>query len=258
MANENMTAEEIAAQEAAAADEKAAADKEKAAADKRAAEAERIVAEEAEAARLARMTQEERDRDMVNKLVQDRVETELSPIKGKLDAAFKARDDALLQVKELERREKEARLKLMEDEGKHQEVANLRLAEAQAEIVALKKHNTELSRDVAVREALKSYVFRNDKASDMAFKEIITNLAQNEQGVWVHRSGISVRDYCEAFSKNEEQSFLFKTKSNSGAGSTGNTLTTPVTNAKPKSLFDLPQAEVLALAAAGKLGGQQK
>jgi hypothetical protein len=250
MANENMTAEEQAAADAAN-----AAAAEQAAADARAREAERIVAEEAEAARLARMTQEERDRDMVNKLVQDRVETELSPIKGKLDAAFKQRDEALQLVKELERKEREARLKLMEDEGKHQEVANLRLAEAQAEIAALKKHNTELSRDVAVREALKSYVFRNDKASDMAFKEIITNLTQNEQGVWVHRSGISVRDYCEAFSKNEEQSFLFKPKSNSGGGST-TTTTTPVTTTKPKSLFDMPQAEVLALAAAGKLGGQ--
>lgn len=249
--DDGLTAEQIAAKEAEA---QLAADQ--AAADARAAEAARIVAEEAEANRLARMTQEERDRDMVNKLVKSRLEEELSPIKKNLDAAFKQRDEALQKLAEAERKEKEARLKLLEDEGKHKEAAEIRLNEAQAKIRDLEKLNTELSRDVAVRDALKSYQFRNDRASDMAFKEIVGNLVQNEQGVWIHRSGISVRDYCEAFSKSDEQSFLFKTKTNSGAGTTTGA-TGATQDTKPKSLFAMSQEEVLKMALEGKLPGQK-
>jgi len=209
--------------------------------------------QDAEAARLAKLSQAERDADMVEKLVKNRISDELKPIKEKLDAAFKQRDEALAKLKEFETKEREATLKKLEEDGKHKEAADMRVAEANATIEALRKQNTELSRDVSVRDALKSYMFRNNKASEMAYKEIISNLVQNEQGQWVHRSGISIRDYCEAFSKDEEQAFLFKAKSNSGAGTSSTTTTTPASN-KPKSLFDLPQAEVLKMAGEGKFG----
>jgi hypothetical protein len=216
------------------------------------AEATRIAAEQAETARLARLTQEERDQDMVSKLVKERIEQELAPIKANLDKAYAARDAALKKNAEFEAKEREATLKKLEEDGKHKEAFELRLAEERATNEALKKQNTELSRDVAVRDALKGYIFRNDRASDMAFKEIVANLVQNEAGHWVHRSGITVKDYCEAFSRDEEQSFLFKAKVNTGGGSN-----TPTNNGKPDngkvSLFSLSQEEVLKRAAAGKL-----
>jgi hypothetical protein len=203
------------------------------------------------------MTQEERDKDMIQKLVQSRIDEQLGPIKQNLDNAYKARDEALQRLAELERKEKEAQLKALEAEGKHKEAAELRLAEAAAKIATLEKQNMELSRDNAVRDALKSYQFRNDKASDMAFKEIVGSLIQDEQGAWKHRSGISIKDFCEAFSKSEEQSFLFKPKTNSGAGSTGGTPPAGAPATKPKSLFEMSQAEVLKLAEEGKLPGQK-
>jgi non-ribosomal peptide synthetase component F len=93
--------------------------------------------------------------------------------------------------------------------------------------------------------------FRNDKAAEMAFREIVSNLVQTDDETWVHRSGVTVRDYCEAFSKDDEQSFLFKPKVSSGAG----TQASKGTNRSDgkKSLFDMSQAEVLKLAAEGKL-----
>jgi len=199
-----------------------------------------------------------KDDDMVDKLVKDRLGEELKPIKGKLDNAYKARDEALAKVAEFERREKEAKIKQLNEEGKHREAYELQLQELRAQNDALNKRNMELSRDVAVKDALKSYSFKNDKASELAFKEIVAELVQNESGTWVHRTGISVRDYCEAFSKDEDQSFLFKPKANSGGGTT----TTTNSSGKPaasgkKSLFDMPQSEVLALAAAGKIGPNQ-
>jgi hypothetical protein len=199
-------------------------------------------------------SQAQSDEDMVAKLVQSRIESELKPIKGKLDNAFKQRDEALAKIAEFERKEREATLKQLEAEGKHKEIYELKLAEERAKNEALSKRNTELSRDVAVRDALKNLVFRNDKAADMAFKDIVANLVQNEAGQWVHRSGISVRDYCDAFSKDDEQSFLFKAKSNSGAGTSTTNTNVPADTGKSKSLFSKSQAEVLKMAAEGKLG----
>jgi len=196
-----------------------------------------------------------KDADMVAKLVRDRLDSELKPIKGKLDNAFKARDEALAKVAEFEKREREANLKQLEAEGKHREAFELRLAEERALNATLRAEVTKLSRDVSVKDALKSYSFRNDNAADMAFKEIVGNLVQNDQGQWVHRSGITVRDYCEAFSKDENQSFLFKAKANTGTGSSSVSSTSgvPGSNGK-KSLFDMSQAEVLKMAAEGKIG----
>lgn len=244
--NDGLTPEQIAAKEA----EAAAAAVKKAEEDAAKLEAEK----EAEQQRLARMSQAERDADMVQKLVKERIDAELAPIKNNLDKAYAARDAALKKIAEFEQKEKEATLKKLEEEGKFKEAADLRVAEAQAKIAALEKHNTELSRDVQVRDALKSYQFRNDRASDMAYKEIVANLVQNEAGLWVHRSGISIRDYCDAFSKDEEQSFLFKAKVNSGGGSSNNANNGDATqNTGKKSLFKMTQAEVLKLAAEGKL-----
>jgi hypothetical protein len=218
------------------------------------AEAARVAAEqEAETARLSRLSQEERDQDMISKLVKDRLEKELAPIKANLDKAYAARDAALKKNAEFEAKEREQTLKKLEEDGKHKEAFEMRLAEEKATNEALRKQNTELSRDVAVRDALKSYTFRNDKASDMAYKEIVSNLVQNEQGQWVHRTGISIKDYCEAFSRDDEQSFLFKAKVNTGGGSQGSGAGTGEAPTGKKSLFNMSQAEVLKLAAEGKL-----
>lgn len=187
----------------------------------------------------------------VQKLLDERIAAALSEIKPKLDSAYAARDEALRKVAEFEKKEKEAQLKLLEEQGKIKEAAELRLAEKDAELATLKRQNTELSRDVQIRNALSGLDFRNEAASNMAYKEVIAGLVQNENGQWVHKSGISVKDFIEQFAKSEDNSFLFKPKQSSGTGST-TTSGTPSTG--KKSVFEMTQAEVLARAAKGEFG----
>ena len=246
MADDNgntLTAEQIAAETARiAAATKAAED---------AAAASAKATEEAAAA-LKNAGTTQADSDMIAKLVQERTDAKLADIKKSLDNAYAERDAHAAKIADFEKKEREANLKRLAEEGKHKEAYELQLAEERAANAALAKRNTELSRDVTVREALRSLSFRNDRAAAIAFKKITENLIQNETKQWVHRTGISVKDYCEAFSKDDEQSFLFKAKVNSGAGTTNTGSNVPASS-KPQSLFEMSQAEVLQLAAEGKL-----
>jgi len=196
------------------------------------------------------------DSELIAKIVKERLDVELANIKSKLDGAYRQRDESQAKLAAAEAKEREATLKKLAEEGKFKEAYEIQLAEERAANAALAKRNTELSRDVTVRESLRSMSFRNDKAAQMAFQEITSNLVQDEHKQWVHRSGISVKEYCEAFSKDEEQSFLFKAKVNSGAGTSASNSGNgnPAISNKPKSLFDMSQDEVIKLAAEGKLG----
>jgi hypothetical protein len=196
---------------------------------------------------------EGQDSELIAKLVKERLESELKPIKEKLDSAFSARDEALRKIAEFEQKEKDENLKRLQEEGKHKEAYDLQLAEERAKKEVLEKKVTELTRDVTVRDVLKSYSFRNDNAADMAYREIVSQLVQNEQGVWVHRSGVSIREFTESFAKSEEQSFLFKVKGNNGSGGGNPNQNNDSSNDQPKSLFAMSQAEVLKMATEGKL-----
>ena len=180
------------------------------------------------------------------------VEEQLKPIKAKLDSAYAQRDEALRKIAEFEQKEREAELKRLEEEGKHKEAFELRLAEEKAKREAAEKRTIELTRDLDLRTALNSHPFRNDAASRMAYQELVGQLVQNEQGVWVHKSGASISDAVKAFADNEENAFLFRPKASTGSGSdTVKPNTTP--SAGGKSLFQLSQQEVLELAAKGQL-----
>ena len=213
--------------------------------------AEKAAKEEAEAAERERLANLNANTDVsVQKLVEAQVAEALKDIKDKLNKAYEARDTAIKEKAELERREKEANLKRMEEEGKHKEVLELRLTESNAALEVANKRITELTRDVEVREALGGLPFRNDKAAKVAYKEVVDALVQDDKGVWRHKSGVSIKDYVEAFSKDEDQAFLFKTKTSSGAGTS---TTTTTTETKPGSLFAMKQEDVLKMAAEGKL-----
>ena len=191
------------------------------------------------------------DSELIAKIVKERLDTELANIKSKLDNAYKQRDEVQAKLAATEAKEREATLKKLSEEGKFKEAYEIQLAEERAANAALAKRNTELSRDVSVRESLRSLSFRNDKAANMAFQEITSNLVQDENKQWVHRSGISVKEYCDAFSKDEEQSFLFKAKVNSGAGTTASNGGASIPD-KPKSIFAMSQADVIKMATEGK------
>jgi hypothetical protein len=52
--------------------------------------------------------------------------------------------------------------------------------------------------------------FRNKKAQDLAFQEVVSQLVQNDKGDWVHKSGSTVKDFVESFAKDDSNNFLFK------------------------------------------------
>lgn len=186
-------------------------------------------------------------------LVKEAVEAQLADIKSKLNNAYAERDEAKKLAKKMEDEARAANIKRLEDEGKIAEAANLRLTEVTAENERLKKVNTELSRDVQVRDALKGLDFRNDVAAEMGYSQIVSQLIQNSEGKWIHKSGVSIHEFVGQFAKDENQSFLFKPKTSSGSGApTGGGA--PAQSTSGKKLSELPQAEVIARAARGEFG----
>jgi hypothetical protein len=194
----------------------------------------------------------DKDKELVEKLVNDRLEESLKPIKEKLDKAFSARDKALEKVKEFEEKEKAANLKRLEEEGRYKEAADLQLAEERAKSKVLEQRNVELTRDNEVRQLLSALDLKNENATEMARREIVDQLIRNDQGTWVHRSGISVKEFVKAFAVDDDHSFLFKVKASSGSGGSGPSGKPDISDGN-KSLFSRPQSEVLKLAAEGKL-----
>lgn len=193
------------------------------------------------------------DKDLIEKLVKERLENSLKDIKEKLNKAYGARDEAFKKVAEFEQKEREAELKRLKEEGKFKEAYEMQLAEEKARREALEKKNIELTRDIDVRNSLTTLDFRNDNAAEMAYKEIVGQLVRNDDGVWVHRSGIAIRDYVKAFAESEDNSFLFKQKVSSGSGSSSTKNSSSSKVDSKKSLFSLSQEEVLKLASEGKL-----
>ena len=191
-------------------------------------------------------------------LVQAGIDEALKDIKGKLDNAYKERDKANVKLAEAEQRDKEAKLKQLEDDGKHKEALEIKLAEANAKNEVLEKRITELTRDASVREALGGLSFKNEKASKIAFKEIIEDLILNDKGLWVHKSGISVKEHVEKFSKDEDQQFLFNVKTSNGSGSSTSSKANGGGTNKDGSLFKKSQAEVLEMARKGELPNRRK
>jgi len=180
------------------------------------------------------------------------VEERLAKMKANMDRMASERDEALKLKVELESKQKEETIARMKEEGKLQEALEMELAEAKAKLDVYAKETTQLKRDGVLNDALAGMEFRNDKSRDMARREIVDQLVQNEEGAWVHSTGSNIRDYVEAYSKSEDNSFLFRVKSNTGAG-TGNPAGAPSTDVS-KSISEMSTQEILALAQKGKLG----
>lgn len=180
------------------------------------------------------------------------IEERLAKMKANMDRMAKERDEALKAKAEIEKAKKEAEIARMKEEGKMQEALEMELAEAKAKLNLYEQDITSLRRDGVVNDALAGLDFRNEKSREMARREIVDSLTQNENGEWVHTSGTSIKDFVEAYSKSEDNSFLFKVKANSGAG-TGTPAGAPSTDVK-KSIGEMSTQEILALAAKGQLG----
>jgi len=187
--------------------------------------------------------------ELIDKVVEER----LAKIKASLDKAYADRDAAVKKAVALEDEQKQARMKSLEAEGKHKEIAEMKVAELQEKLRIAEGKVTSLSRDSTVKDALAGLEFRNERSQQMAYKDVIEQLVQdNETGGWIHKSGVSIKEFVAAFSKDDENSFLFKPKTNSGGG-TGSPSGNPRLDPN-KKLSQMTTQEVLALAQAGKLG----
>jgi hypothetical protein len=123
--------------------------------------------------------------------VEQEVQDRLAKMKSNMDRMAKERDEALRVKNELEQAQKEEKIKRLEDEGKLQEAAELKIADLQAKLEVLDKQNTKLNRDSMLHSQLASLNFRNERSREMAYRDIIDQLKQTEEGQWVHTSGSS-------------------------------------------------------------------
>jgi hypothetical protein len=194
----------------------------------------------------------EEHKKLLDKLVSD----QLSDIKSKLDAAY-------TKVKEAEKRaekaEKEAKLvtrKKLEDEGKIVEAVQSELDEVKALNVELQNKLDTYTRDTQVDKILidLGVEFKNSKAKTLAIRDIIGELIKDEDGVWLHRTGASLKDFVKTFIKDPEViDTLLKTKDSNGGGA-GKTVVGGFK--KPAKLTDgsITSEQLLELAKKGALG----
>jgi len=188
----------------------------------------------------------------IQKQIDDAVAERLAKLKSNLDSAYSSRDEAVKKLAQLEAEAKDRELKQLEAEGKHKEVAEMKLVALQEQLSISQKKITELTRDAAVRDSLVGLDFRNDRSQQMAYRDVLDQLVQDSNGNWVHKTGVSIKDFVSSFSKDEENSFLFKPKQSSGGGSQDHRQT----DGKPlqKKITEMTSQELIAAAQAGQLG----
>ncbi len=185
-------------------------------------------------------------------LLKQLVADELKQMKANVDKAYKKSEELVRENAKLKSEAQDKQRKQLEDEGKHYEASKLKNVELEENNRILQERLTSLTRDRELEKHLGSLDFRNDFARETAFKTILPELVQDQDGSWVHKSGASIYDYLKAFAKDPNKDFLFKQKENSGAGSNSNKGSTTVT--RPKTLSGMSTEELLSLAESGKLG----
>jgi vacuolar-type H+-ATPase subunit H len=190
----------------------------------------------------------------VKSAIEAAVKAAITDAKEKLDKAYQARDDAVKATKELERKATEEKQEQLKKEGKEIEALNLKIEALTKEIqtlVAEKEElvvkNVSLTRDNEVQGFLVGQSFKNDKSSNYAYKEIVSQLIQDKDGKWTHKTGKSIKEFAEEYCKDPENAFLFKTPVNSGSGE-NNGKQPPPDSKKSGTISGLSQKEVIDLA----------
>ena len=186
--------------------------------------------------------------DPIEREVQER----LTKMKSNMDRMAKERDEALKKAAEIEQQQKQEQIQRLEEEGKLQEALEMKLAEANAKLKVFEEENTKLNRDNVVNNQLANLEFRNERSRQLAQRDIVEQLVQNENGAWVHKSGSSIQDFIDSYSKSEDNEFLFRVKANTGSGTS--TPAAAAQTSEQKSISQMTTEEILNMAAKGQLG----
>jgi len=179
------------------------------------------------------------------------VEERLAKMKANMNSMAEQRDAALKAQATMEEAKKQETMKRLEEEGKLQELAEMKVAELTAKLAVFEEANTKLTRDGVLNSALAGLEFRNDRSREMARKDILDSVQQVD-GQWQHSSGMTINDFVQSYANSEDNSFLFRIKSNTGGG-TSNSAGAPSMEPK-KAIGQMSTNEILALAAKGQLG----
>jgi hypothetical protein len=187
----------------------------------------------------------------IDAIVAAKVDEQLKDIKEKLNSAYGGRDDAVRKLAAAEAAAKEKEMEALTAAGKHQEVLQMKLTAAEENLKLMQAKITGYERDTVVKTAMGDLKFRNERSREMAYRDIVGQLVQNQEGQWVHKTGAAIGDFMKAFSKDPDNEFLFEVK-NSGGGGTGGGSGNPTMTGK--KVLEMNTEELLAAATAGKLG----
>ena len=180
---------------------------------------------------------------------------DLAPIKESLNKAYSERDAAKAEVERLKKEARDKEIEQLTKDGKEKEALEAKLSDRDSEIDSLKQTIVELTRDNAVQKELGTLEFRNERARDLAYDTVIKSLVQDKGGKWVSKDGKSISAAVASFAEDEENKFLFKEKESRGTETARTTTTSPKAPSSGNKLRDRSQAEVLQMAAEGKLPG---
>ena len=180
------------------------------------------------------------------------IDTHLKKMKDNMDKmSGKLREQARAAA-QAEATAKAAEITRLKEDGKIQEALELELEAAKAKLLLAEESNTKLTRDSTMETVLAAYDFRNARSRAHAKRDITDELVQVD-GEWQHKSGISIAAAVEAYALDNENKYLFKSKTNKGGGT--QVQEKPIdTTTNPKSLFELTGAQMLERAAKGQLG----
>tara|TARA_R110002012_G_scaffold37415_1_gene104825 strand:+ start:847 stop:1503 length:657 start_codon:yes stop_codon:yes gene_type:complete len=187
----------------------------------------------------------------VQELVNAEVSKAIKNIKGNLDNAYNERDTYKAEILKIKADAQANEIATLEKQGKHQEVMAIQMQELTKKLETYEQKNTELSRDNAVRAQLNGLDFKNEKAANMAYSDIVNSLTKNADGNWMHSSGVTINEAVTSYSKDDSNAFLFNVKANAGSGITP--AKSAVGQTPTKSIKEMSQDEVLKAVADGSI-----
>jgi hypothetical protein len=189
--------------------------------------------------------------DNVQELVNAEVAKAIKNIKGNLDNAYNERDSYKSEIAKIKADAQATEIATLEKQGKHQEVMAIQMQELTKKLETYETKNTMLSRDNAVRAQLNGLDFKNEKAANMAYSDIVSNLSKTADGEWKSTDGSTITEAVSSYGKSDSNSFLFNVKANAGSGNTP--AKSAVGNKPTKSIKEMSQDEVLKAVADGSI-----